>query len=91
MKHQSVSDAALTRIQLKRGDTFVLAGEYSKSIYAIRSGYIQTQYFAPDGPEQGMEFQYAGEVIGLDGNACGHYSCDALALEDSEVLRIVLS
>ena len=46
---------------------------------------------AADGHEQVTGFQMAGELIGLDGISTDHHSCDAIALEDSQVCMIPYS
>ena len=44
-----------------------------------------------DGRDQVTGFQMTGEVLGLDGISTEHHSCNAIALEDSEVCVIPFS
>jgi len=41
-----------------------------------------------DGRDQVTGFQMAGELLGLDGISTEHHTCNAIALEDSEICAI---
>ena len=73
------------RPAFKRGHTLFRAGEKFTALYAIRSGFFKTTVAAQDGREQVTGFQMAGEIMGLDGVVGEQHTCDATALEDSEV------
>ncbi len=77
-----------TRRKIKRGDHLYRAGEAFESIYAIRAGFFKTDVLLEDGRDQVTGFQMAGELLGLDGISTEHHSCNAVALEDSEVCII---
>ncbi|ARU05633.1 transcriptional regulator [Comamonas serinivorans] len=74
-----------TRRKVLRGGHLFSSGDPFSSLFAVRTGFFKTAVTTPDGRDQVTGFQMAGEIIGLDGLAQGHYSCDAIALEDSEV------
>jgi len=76
------------RKRVKRGDSLYRAGERFESIYAIRSGFFKTDVLLEDGRDQVTGFQMAGELLGLDGISNERHSCNAVALEDSEVCHI---
>jgi CRP/FNR family transcriptional regulator len=57
-------------------------------LYAIRTGFFKTQVLHEDGREQVTGFQMAGEIIGLDAISTDVHTCDAVALEDSEVCEL---
>ena len=80
-----------TRRKIKRGDHLYRAGEAFESIYAIRAGFFKTDVLLEDGRDQVTGFQMAGELLGLDGISTEHHSCNAVALEDSEVCHIPFS
>jgi CRP/FNR family transcriptional regulator len=61
------------------------SGDPFRSLYAVRSGSFKTCVAATRGREQVCGFPIAGEIIGLDGIAQGRHTCDAIALEHSEV------
>lgn len=79
------------RRHMKRGDHLFRVGDSFQSLYAIRSGFLKTKLLLEDGREQVTGFQMAGEVIGLDGIGSERHTCDAVALEDSEVCVIPFS
>jgi CRP/FNR family transcriptional regulator, anaerobic regulatory protein len=77
-----------TRRSVKRGEALFRAGEAFAALYAVRTGFFKTVVAAVDGREQVTGFQMAGELIGLDGISNDRHSCDAVALEDSQVCMI---
>lgn len=72
----------------RRGDYLFRSGEFFRSLYAIRTGFFKTQVLHEDGREQVTGFQMAGEIIGMDAISTDSHTCDAIALEDSEVCEI---
>ncbi|MDE2600294.1 MAG: fumarate/nitrate reduction transcriptional regulator Fnr [Rhodocyclaceae bacterium] len=79
------------RRRIKRGAHLYSAGEPFTSIFAIRSGFFKTGVITEDGRDQVTGFQMAGEVLGMDGISNELHTCDAVALEDSEVCTIPFS
>ena len=82
---QRIDDIVATRRKVRRKETLFASGERFTALYAIRTGVFKTQVTAEDGREQVTGFQMAGEIMGLDGIVNDHHTCDAVALEDSEV------
>lgn len=80
-----------TRRRIKRGDHLYRAGAEFDAIYAIRSGFFKTDVLLEDGRDQVTGFQMAGELLGLDGISTEHHTCNAIALEDSEICAIPFS
>ena len=88
-----LSAADLTKIEavvaskrhVKRGQALYKLGDTFTSLYAIRTGFFKTSLATEDGREQVTGFQMAGEVMGLDGIVSESHTCNAFALEDSEV------
>ena len=74
-----------------RGDTLFRSGEVFDSLYAVRTGFFKTSVALEDGRDQVTGFQMAGELLGLDGISTERHSCDAMALEDSQVCVIPYS
>ncbi|MCL2345919.1 MAG: fumarate/nitrate reduction transcriptional regulator Fnr [Desulfobulbus sp.] len=85
---ERLDDLVSTRRRLKRGDHLYRAGEPFDAIYAIRSGFFKTDVLLEDGRDQVTGFQMAGELLGLDGISSEHHTCNAIALEDSEICSI---
>jgi CRP/FNR family transcriptional regulator len=76
------------RRRVKRHQHLYRAGEPFEAIYAVRSGSFKTNVLFEDGRDQVTGFQMSGEILGLDGISTDHHTCDAQALEDSEVCVI---
>lgn len=74
--------------RLKKGEFLFRSGETFSSLYAIRTGFFKTTVASQDGRDQVTGFFMSGELMGMDG-ICAHvHSCDAVALEDSEVCEL---
>jgi CRP/FNR family transcriptional regulator, anaerobic regulatory protein len=82
---ERIDDIVATRRKVHRRETLFRNGEHFTSLYAIRTGVFKTRVTSEDGRDQVTGFQMAGEIIGLDGIVNNHHTCDAVALEDSEV------
>jgi CRP/FNR family transcriptional regulator len=74
-----------TRRRIKRGHNLYRSGDPFEAIYAIRSGFFKTDVLLEDGRNQVTGFQMTGEILGMDGISTEFHSCNAVALEDSEV------
>jgi CRP/FNR family transcriptional regulator len=74
-----------TRRKVRRKTPLFRNGEKFHALYAIRTGVFKTSVTAEDGRDQVTGFQMAGEIVGLDGIVNDQHTCDAIALEDSEV------
>jgi CRP/FNR family transcriptional regulator len=77
-----------TKRPVSRGDTLFRAGDAFQSLYAVRTGFFKTCVSSEDGRDQVTGFQMAGELLGLDGIGTEKHTCDAVALEDSQVCVI---
>jgi len=77
-----------TRRNVARGDLLFRAGDAFQSLFAVRTGFFKTCVSSEDGRDQVTGFQMAGELLGLDGIGTDRHTCDALALEDSQVCII---
>jgi CRP/FNR family transcriptional regulator len=76
------------RRRIKRGHNLYRSGDSFEAIYAIRSGFFKTDVLLEDGRDQVTGFQMAGEILGMDGISSENHTCNAVALEDSEVCVI---
>ena len=72
----------------RRGEHLYRAGVPFQSLFAIRSGFFKTYVIYEDGREQVTGFSMMGEMMGLDGISADTHSCNALALEDSEICEV---
>ena len=76
------------RRPVARGEHLFRGGDSFSSLFAIRTGFFKTCLSSEDGRDQVTGFQMAGEMLGLDGIATDRHTCDAVALEDSQVCTI---
>jgi CRP/FNR family transcriptional regulator len=81
-------DALVTKRAVARGQTLFRIGDKFEAVYAVRTGFFKTRVSAEDGRDQVTGFQMAGELLGLDGIGTDRHTCDAVALEDSQVCTI---
>ncbi len=79
------------RRKIARGQSVFRSGDAFTAIYAVKLGFFKTEVLAEDGRHQVTGFHMAGEVLGMDGISTEAHSCDAVALEDSEVCLLPFS
>lgn len=63
-------------------------GEVFKAVFVVKSGCFKTDVTGSDGYEQVVGFQMVGELLGMDGISREIHTCNAVALEDSQVCAI---
>jgi CRP/FNR family transcriptional regulator len=85
---EQLDDMVSTRRTVRRGDTLFRTGDAFDAVYAVRTGFFKTRVSSLDGRDQVTGFQMAGELLGLDGISTDQHTCDAVALEDSQVCVI---
>jgi CRP/FNR family transcriptional regulator len=83
-----LDELVFVRRTVKRGEHLFRAGDKFDSLYAARTGFFKTKLLLEDGREQVTGFHMAGELMGLDGIGPERHTCDAVALEDSDVCVI---
>lgn len=76
------------RRTLRQGETLFRDGDRFVALYAVRTGFLKTHIGGRDGRDQVTAFQMAGDLLGLDGVASERHTCNAVALEDSQVCMI---
>ncbi|UUJ42334.1 helix-turn-helix domain-containing protein [Pseudomonas extremaustralis] len=79
------------RFKVKKGAALYRAGHQLRSLYAVRAGSFKTNVLSNDGREQVTGFQMPGETLGLEAISTDQHTCNAFALEDSEVCPIPFS
>ncbi|WP_148715151.1 fumarate/nitrate reduction transcriptional regulator Fnr [Chitinolyticbacter meiyuanensis] len=73
---------------IKRGEALYRSGEPFRALYAVKLGFFKTSVVSEDGREQVTGFHMTGDLIGLDAVSTDHHTCDAVALEDSQVCEL---
>ena len=76
------------RRPLRRGEYLFRAGSPFQSLYAVRTGFLKSYALHEDGREQVTGFHMMGEIVGLDAISSDAHTCDAIALEDTEICEI---
>lgn len=75
----------LQRRVVHAGDVLYQAGERFTMLHVLNSGMVKIVNLSPDGREQVVGLHFRGDWLGFDGIACGHYGCDAVAMDTGEV------
>lgn len=76
------------RKKIKRGEYLYRTGDSFRSLYALRTGFFKTLFNSGSGQEHVTGFHMTGELLGLDAICNDTHSCNAIALEDSELCEI---
>ena len=85
---ERLDEIVTSRRAVARGEALFRSGEAFSSLFAVRTGFFKTCVSSEDGRDQVTGFQMAGELLGLDGIGADRHTCDAVALEDSQVCII---
>ena len=85
---QCLDTLIVQRYRVKKGAALYRAGDPLRSLYAVRIDSFKTSLLSVDGREQVTGFQMPGEMLGLDAISTDSHTCNAFALEDSEVCPI---
>ena len=64
------------------------AGQPFQALYLVHAGSYKTCELADDGREQVTGFRMRGDLIGVESIGLKNYSCDVIALEDSEAWEL---
>jgi CRP/FNR family transcriptional regulator len=76
------------RSRVRRGECLYRAGDHFTSLYAVRDGFFKSVAVVENGRDQVTGFSMPGELLGIDGIGPERHTCNAIALEDSEVCAI---
>ncbi|PLY12173.1 MAG: hypothetical protein C0631_17445 [Sedimenticola sp.] len=86
-----VPEGILVRRQaVKRGETLFRRDQKFISFFAVKSGSFKAFVPQQDELDQIVGFHLAGELIGTEGMASGHYPYSVRALENSSVCELFL-
>ncbi|KIH82610.1 fumarate/nitrate reduction transcriptional regulator Fnr [Pseudomonas batumici] len=86
-----LDDLIVQRVRVRKGNTLYRQGDPLHALYAVRLGFFKTTLTSEDGREQVTGFQMSGEILGMDAISDDRHSCNAVALEDSEVCPLQFS
>ena len=84
-----VNRLAFSRVPRRRGEILYRAGDPFSALYAVRDGFFKSVVPLEDGRrDQVTGFAMTGEMLGMDGIGSARQTCNAIAVEDSEVCAI---
>lgn len=78
----------VTRRKLKTGHYLYRNGEPFQALYLVHAGFLKTCELSEDGREQVTGFKMRGDLLGVESIGLASHSCDAVALEDSEIWEL---
>jgi CRP/FNR family transcriptional regulator len=76
------------RARVRRGESLYRKGDRFTALYAVRNGFFKSTALLENGRDQVIGFAMTGEVLGMDGIGPELHTCNATALEDSDVCAI---
>lgn len=78
----------VTRRKVKAGQYLYRNGQPFHALYLVHAGFIKTCELSEDGREQVTGFRMRGDLLGVESIGLAMHTCDAVALEDSQVLDL---
>ncbi len=88
---EMLGEVVVHKRKIRRGGYLHRTGTEFQALYAVKSGFLKTCILEEDGRQQVTGFHMTGELLGLDAISADMHTCDAVALEDSEVCEIPFS
>jgi CRP/FNR family transcriptional regulator len=77
------------RSRVRRGESLYRSGDRFSALYAVRDGFFKSTVLLEDGRrDQVIGFSMTGEVLGMDAIGTERHTCNAIALEDSDICAI---
>ena len=83
--HEPIDDMAFTV-----GRMIYSEGEKAIGVFTLRQGMVKLVRSTADGRERIVRVLKAGDIVGIEALATGHYDSEAVALNDVKVCRIPL-
>ena len=76
------------RRKLAAGQHAYRAGQPFHAIYLVHAGFLKACELSEDGRERVTGFRMRSDLIGVESIGLAHYSCDVVALDDSEIWEL---
>jgi CRP/FNR family transcriptional regulator len=76
------------RRKLAPGQHVYRAGQPFHAIHLVHAGFLKTSELSEDGRERVTGFRMRGDLVGVESIGLTHYSCDVVALDDSETWEL---
>jgi CRP/FNR family transcriptional regulator len=75
-------------VQFKTGQRIHTIGQAFDTLYIVNSGFLKTVLIDEFGNEQVLSFPMKGDMLGVDGIHTKHYSSEAVALSDCDLILL---
>jgi len=75
-------------VQFKTGQRIHTIGQPFDTLYIVNSGFLKTVLIDEFGNEQVLSFPMKGDMLGVDGIHTRHYSSEAVALSDCDLILL---
>jgi len=75
-------------VQFKTGQRIHTIGQAFDTLYIVNSGFLKTVLIDEFGNEQVLSFPMKGDMLGVDGIHTRHYSSEAVALSDCDLILL---
>ena len=85
---QLSSYVQLVRRKLAAGQHVYRAGQPFHAIFLVHAGFLKTCELSEDGRERVTGFRMRGDLVGVESIGLAHYSCDVVALDDTEIWEL---
>ena len=76
------------RRRLAAGQYVYRAGQAFHAIFLVHAGFLKICELAEDGRERVTGFRMRGDLVGVESIGLAGYSCDMVALDDSEIWEL---
>lgn len=80
--------APVLRRKLAAGQHLYRVGQPFHAIHLVHAGFLKTCELAEDGRDRVTGFRMRGDLVGVESIGLDNYSCDVIALDDSEVWEL---
>ncbi len=75
-------------VRFKTGQRIHTIGQPFDTLYIVKSGFLKTILIDDFGGEQVLSFPMQGDLLGVDGIHTKHYSSEAVALSDCDLILL---
>jgi CRP/FNR family transcriptional regulator len=84
----NVDELLFQHVQFKTGQRIHTIGQPFETLYIVNSGFLKTVLIDEFGNEQVLAFPMKGDLLGVDGIHTRHYSSEAVALSDCDLILL---
>jgi CRP/FNR family transcriptional regulator len=78
----------VTRRKVRAGQYLYRNGQPFHALHLVHAGFLKTCELSEDGREQVTGFRMRGDLLGVESIGLAVHTCDAIALEDSQIWEL---